>query len=803
MKVSEWVTNLTEVQDRRWLYNWEKEEVEEKWLKIRKLVWMNLRLIKEPEAITELAEFVNKISVVKVDNDTPYPYEKRFVIHPLTGDRMVPKWKKEIWDNPFLFFDLFTSIVSKGKYTFFTQKKGGRENYDLQFLELLAKDLNESVRNCKEYSDILLEAGELENYKVELFKKYGIEYNSNKEEVEELIEQRDISDIQPHPSNNQIYQKQFENLEKLEKSIKQYGQLEPIVITSENTIISGHRRFKVLKKLGYKVVNVRVRDFENEIEALINFNVQREKRGEDIANEIKFLEREVYSKIKRGRKKKGSGTLKVDKFSDYAKRFEISRTSASYLISIEKNCPQLIKRIKLKGNVDGDLTINKALELCKKPNKPKPQNKTDNQLKKLKGILPKVDRKDLLELLKTTYPYSIMGSYSKLSKTTSFEFDEGKFERLEKRREEMISNLEFLKSLDAREILMYNKVDEVNNLNISKTAKDAVFENLWKPTDIFNEKQTIEEVENLKPILELTSANDEFNSIRVLTHSLHWKQNVGRNLKYIVKDEVSGMYLGLITIASDVVSIQSRDEKIGWSSDNKFKQKKINNSAIASTIVPTQPLGYNFLGTKLIASLCTLKQIQNDWEEKYGDKLVGITTTSLFGSKSSYNGIKWWKKMGTTSGKMILPPNENHYKFWHDWLKENYEGYDKLIKTENDTIVSGPKQKILNKIFQLLGISVSDYYHENNRGVYYSPLYSNTYQFLRGEIGEDELEPYSNGIGDLKTIMDWWRVRAINRYKKLLDEDRMDIEPIWYDEIQIEDVKEWLELRGVNPLIDE
>ena len=30
MKVSEWITNLTEVQDRSWLNNWEKEEVEEK-----------------------------------------------------------------------------------------------------------------------------------------------------------------------------------------------------------------------------------------------------------------------------------------------------------------------------------------------------------------------------------------------------------------------------------------------------------------------------------------------------------------------------------------------------------------------------------------------------------------------------------------------------------------------------------------------------------------------------------------------------------------------------------------------------
>ena len=140
---------------------------------------------------------------------------------------------------------------------------------------------------------------------------------------------------------------------------------------------------------------------------------------------------------------------------------------------------------------------------------------------------------------------------------------------------------------------------------------DPVFDNLWKPTDIFNEEKTIEEIQSIKPILKETTSSDEFNTIRVLTHSLHWKQNVGRNLKYIVVDETGGKYLGLITIASDVVSIQSRDEKIGWNNENKFKQKKINNSAIASTIVPTQPLGFNFLGTKLIACLTTLDKIKN------------------------------------------------------------------------------------------------------------------------------------------------------------------------------------------------
>lgn len=618
----------------------------------------------------------------------------------------------------------------------------------------------------------------------------------------EKVEQKNIEDLKPHPLNDKIYEKQFENISKLEKSIRKYGQLEPIVINSKNIIISGHRRFNVLQNIGYKLVDVRIRDFDNEIEALINFNVQREKRGEDIQKEIQYLEKEVYAKTQRGRKKSGDEG-KVDKLSDYAKRFDLSRTSASYLLRVERDCPNLIPKIKLKGNIDGEITLHQALEICTKSKSDKPIDDSYKHMKTLKGVLPKIDRKDLLGVLKSTYPYSLMGSYSKLAKSTSFEFDEDKFQRLEKKRREMIDNLDFLKSLDAKEILMYNKVDEVNNLNISKTTKDAVFNNLWKPSDIYNQKQTIEEIERIKPILKSTSSTDEFNAIRILTHSLHWKQNVGRNLKYIVEDEVSGKFLGLITIGSDVVTIQCRDEKIGWSSDNKFKQKKINNSAIASTIVPTQPLGYNFLGTKLIASLCTLPQIQNDWEEKYGDKLVGITTTSLFGSKSSYNGIKWWKKMGTTAGKMLLPPNENHYQFWHRWLKENYEDYNSLIKTENDTIVSGPKQKILNKIFQLLNISPSNYYHENNRGVYYVPFYNNTYQFLSGEIGEGELEPHSNGVGDFDKIMEWWRVRAVNRYKKLLEEDRIDVEPIWYDSINENDVRDWLELRGKNPLIEE
>ena len=296
-------------------------------------------------------------------------------------------------------------------------------------------------------------------------------------DIEAIIEQRNIEAIKPHPKNELIYSKEFENFNKLSKSIEKYGQLEPIVVTSTNVVISGHRRLKVLHSLGYKTIDVRVRDFDNEVEALINFNVQREKRGEDILNEIRFLEAEVYNKTQRGRKKKGESGV-IDKLSDYAKRFEISRMSASTLLRIEKDCPNLIKRIKLKGNVDGDITINKAWGICSESKGTTPPIESDKELKVLKGLLPKINRIELLDVLKTTYPYSLMGSYSKLSNSTTFEFDEDRFERLDSMRTEMIANLDFLKSLDAKEILIYNKVDEVRNLNISAKSKSEVYSNL-------------------------------------------------------------------------------------------------------------------------------------------------------------------------------------------------------------------------------------------------------------------------------------------------------------------------------------
>ena len=84
-----------------------------------------------------------------------------------------------------------------------------------------------------------------------------------------------ITDIKPHPINDQIYT--TTDLTDLKNSIKVNGQLEPIVVNKENTIISGHRRYFSMIQLGFTECEIRIVDHENELISLIEYNQQRKK----------------------------------------------------------------------------------------------------------------------------------------------------------------------------------------------------------------------------------------------------------------------------------------------------------------------------------------------------------------------------------------------------------------------------------------------------------------------------------------------------------------------------------------------
>jgi len=363
----------------------------------------------------------------------------------------------------------------------------------------------------------------------------------------------------------------------------------------------------------------------------------------------------------------------------------------------------------------------------------------------------------------------------------------------------LIENMDYLSSMSVEEQTLYKKWVELQEPSMirDKSQIATMYDVQWAPSDINNLEQTIKEIEELEPYVEIiedTKDATKWTYIRKMIHTMSFVANPGRNVKINVKDKKSGKLLGQISLASDVTSMAVRDNYIGWSKDDKFKKGKLNHTTIASTIVCTQPLGYNFLGGKLIAMMTTVPEVREFWKEKYGQTLIAVGTTSLYGIHSQYNGIPHFKTLGESAGKISIKPDDKFYDPWHQWLKENRsEWYEKAITNERirnganmgtgegaSGPVSGIKQKILGQIFKECGIKLSDYHHGFKRGVYLAMMYDNGPEFLRDEIGEDELKMKQKFVDGVDYISKWWKKKAINRYKKLHSEARIKPENLFY-----------------------
>jgi hypothetical protein len=374
-----------------------------------------------------------------------------------------------------------------------------------------------------------------------------------------------------------------------------------------------------------------------------------------------------------------------------------------------------------------------------------------------------------------------MGNFNDFFDAPKFDFDE--------ERKAFIENLDMLKAMTVQEQTLYKKYKEVNDFYFHSVDKARqVKAKIWTPTDIHNKELTVEEIRALEPrirVVASTKSTDDtdWNMLRVFSHSMEFDRNPGRFLRFLVYDNVTGKYLGATSLGSDVIVISCRDKWIGWSRDVKIGGKKLANSAIGTCIMATQPFGYNFLGGKLVASLLTTNIVSNAWQSAYDDILVGLTTTSLYGSESMYNSIPFWKKVGSSTGKIGLKPDDAVYARLHSWLKENFaDEYAKRFVKEDGTNgpVTGIKQQILTMLFRELEVSASKYKHGFERGVYYAPRYENTREFLRGEITHEALIPLKKLEKDVDSVIDWWKPKAIARYEKLHDEGRIKDNILYY-----------------------
>ena len=283
---------------------------------------------------------------------------------------------------------------------------------------------------------------------------------------------------------------------------------------------------------------------------------------------------------------------------------------------------------------------------------------------------------------------------------------------------------------------------------------------------------------------------ETWNTLRTFLSTMKNNSNIGRNLYFIIRDKKTQKYLGVTCMSSDFLDLTPRDEYIGWDREAKT-QRMINHTCIGSTIVPIQPLGYNLVGGKLLALLCLSDTVEKTWEKQYGDKLVGVTTTSLYGKTktiplSQYDRLDHWKKMGWTAGSVSFETERSTRKLIQQWLMKNhtrkYFEWYVAKKPSGQPHKRDHRNRSHTFTYNQLGIDKKLIKSEHARGIYFSELFKNTKEYLREEIKEDKLvRAFDNSTEALTHI--WKTKYAKKRIESLIAQGRVSKETHFYDDI--------------------
>lgn len=376
-------------------------------------------------------------------------------------------------------------------------------------------------------------------------------------------------------------------------------------------------------------------------------------------------------------------------------------------------------------------------------------------------------------------------------------------------REQVIKDLTLVSQMDVKEYTLYQKWCEVQDRYPSIVVND-----LWE-----GEKRVLEDegqrraIEEIKRNFWLPSDPDDFlklepemlycnkaddlpelwNCIRTFSSTMKNNANIGRNLNFVVRDKVTKKYLGVICISSDFLDLTPRDNHIGWPRELKTQGGMINHTAIGSTIVPLQPLGFNYVGGKLLALLCLSDPVQQLWKKLYGDTLVSVTTTSLYGRTkadglSQYDNLDHWQKMGFTAGSVSFEPEKETRYMIRQWLMKNhtrrYFEWYVAKKPSGQPHKRDHKNRSLQYAYTKLNIPKELIRTDHARGIYWSPLYDNTIDYLNKRIEDKDLvKSFDTSVGTLTNI--WKNKHAKPRIKQLVKKGRNNNDTLFYDDLAV------------------
>ena len=169
----------------------------------------------------------------------------------------------------------------------------------------------------------------------------------------------DINTLSPHPRNNEFFDDiQGDNWKEFIKSIETSGVIEPVIITQNKIIVSGHQRVRGCKEIGIKEIPCEIKIYENEdkiLKDLLETNLRQ--RGIGNTNPIKFgrciVELEKIYGIKRGNPQL-QDYLAIKTQPELAEQFGISRQQLQDYKKLLTLIPEIQSFIE-NGNVSSTI----------------------------------------------------------------------------------------------------------------------------------------------------------------------------------------------------------------------------------------------------------------------------------------------------------------------------------------------------------------------------------------------------------------------------------------------------------------
>ena len=310
-----------------------------------------------------------------------------------------------------------------------------------------------------------------------------------------------INELKPHPRNNEFFDDMSgEKWQEFLESIKTSGVIEPIVVTQDKMIVSGHQRVRACKELGIEEILAEVKVYDNEddiIKDLLETNIRQ--RGDiggstvKLGRRIKELER-IYG-IRQGNnqyKKEDSANGTLLSQEELSKKLGIGIDVFKRAKTIA-NLPQEIQDLVEQGSI----TPSTAARVISK--------------------LSDSEQAELIETLPAAKKYTqkeVEGYIEKLrekdNQIAGYEKKVEKLKSLENEKSELKKQILDLKNQEPKEIVKEVIPDDYDKIKLSNKAYKDECKELQSKYD-----NTLDEIAKLKHQIKELSVNTknemEFN----------------------------------------------------------------------------------------------------------------------------------------------------------------------------------------------------------------------------------------------------------------------------------------------------